>query len=128
MKNISDINTVDEYYDNITLQDLINFKNELRDEMRSGFNEIHKRIDNLEGRISRLEKRTSRVDGHLYRFEGHISRLDLKIFGSQENIQKFDDLCEKENIENQIVVEQINDLQTQINILTKNESSDDNSL
>ena len=128
MKNISDINAIDEYYDNITLRDLINFKNELRDEMRSGFSEIHKRIGNLEGRVSRLEKRMSRVDSHLYRFEGRISRLDLKIFGSQENIQKFDDLCEKEDIENQIVVEQIHDLQTQIDILAKNEYSDDNSL
>ncbi len=59
--------------------------NDLRAEMRAGFEALGKRMDSLDARMDRLETRMDRIEARMDRMEGKLDRLTEEVFRLHES-------------------------------------------
>ena len=56
--------------------------NDLRSEMKSGFDTVNRRLDGMESRFDRLEARFDRVDNEVRKDHEHrVTMLEERVFG-----------------------------------------------
>ena len=107
---------------------IVTLLNDLMDTVKTGFNQVNQRLDNLEQRIDKLEQRMDKLEQRMDNLEQRMDNLEQRMDNLEQRMDKVE--SEVQNLkEGQIVLTQyaetisadLDDLKKSIHIRVKEE-------